>query len=150
MQSSLPSLASLTSSLPSLSPAEEQGIKKIDLLKVDVEGAEISVLKGIKDSHWAMVQQVVLEVENYAARDEVLSILQPKGFTCSWFASEQKRNPGVKSEVCMFYAIRENNSSSAAPAAAAAAAATPPQSSRAERSPSPAAPSSARQRRQHA
>ena len=30
----------------------------IDVLKVDVEGAELSVLRGIRPDHWALVQQV--------------------------------------------------------------------------------------------
>ncbi|MFI9386595.1 FkbM family methyltransferase [Kutzneria sp. NPDC052558] len=36
----------------------------IDLLKVDVEGAELEVLHGIDPGHWALVRQVVLEVQD--------------------------------------------------------------------------------------
>ena len=80
---------------------EEQGLlgADIDFLKVDVEGAEVQVLQGIKPEHWPRIQQVALEVENYAARDAVLGILRAQGFATSHFASEQERNPGVKSEV---------------------------------------------------
>lgn len=79
----------------------------IDLLKIDVEGAEIAVLKGITtEAHWARVQQAALEVENFAAKDTVVAMLQAHGFETSWFASERERNPGVQSEVCMVYGIR--------------------------------------------
>ena len=43
-------------------PADAEGFSRhtsvIDVLKVDVEGAELSVLRGIRPDHWAIVQQV--------------------------------------------------------------------------------------------
>lgn len=100
----------------------------IDLLKVDVEGAELDVLKGIRNEHWPRIQQVrtivgfgvgvlkadatspipqvALEVESFAIKDEVCAILKRRGFETSWFASERERNPGVLSEVSMVYGIR--------------------------------------------
>jgi FkbM family methyltransferase len=71
----------------------------IDFLKVDVEGAEVEVLKGIREEHWERIQQVALEVENFAAKDTVVGMLRAKGFNTHWFASERKRNPDVLSEV---------------------------------------------------
>lgn len=85
---------------------EERNIKQIDVLKVDVEGAEVMVLEGIQEKHWPMVQQVVLEVESFALKDTIINLLAAKNFETSWFASEQERNPGVHSEVCMLYAWR--------------------------------------------
>ena len=41
---------------------EERGITRIDLLKVDCEGAELPTLQGISPEHWPMVRQVVAEV----------------------------------------------------------------------------------------
>ena len=40
---------------------ERENVERIDLLKVDVEGAELSVLRGVAPEHWGRVQQVVLE-----------------------------------------------------------------------------------------
>lgn len=40
----------------------EQGVERIDLLKVDVEGAELEVLAGIDEQHWPLIRQLVLEV----------------------------------------------------------------------------------------
>lgn len=85
---------------------ESHAIGTIDVLKVDVEGAEIAVLEGIADKHWQRVQQVVLEVESFAHKDKVIAMLEARGFACSWFASERERNEGVLSEVCMVYARR--------------------------------------------
>jgi hypothetical protein len=88
------------------------------VLKVDVEGAEVAVLAGVRDEHWRMVQQVVLEVESFALRDQVCGLLGRKGFTCSWVASERERSPGVLSEVCMVYAARPEFRNPAAGASA--------------------------------
>lgn len=73
---------------------------------MDVEGAEEAVLRGIAPHQWPLIQQVVLEVEDFRTKDAICADLSKRGFACSWFASEQERNPGVKSEVCMVYAIR--------------------------------------------
>jgi hypothetical protein len=78
------------------------------VLKVDVEGAELMVLKGIKDAHWPMIQQVVLEVESFEMRDKITALLKSKGIkNTAWIASERERSPGVLSEVCMVYARRD-------------------------------------------
>ena len=42
----------------------EHKVAKIDLLKVDVEKAEMLVLKGLSDADWKMVQAVVAEVHD--------------------------------------------------------------------------------------
>jgi FkbM family methyltransferase len=49
---------------------EEYKVDKIDLLKIDCEGAELSVLLGLEDRHWAMVNQMVVEVHDTAGRLE--------------------------------------------------------------------------------
>lgn len=72
---------------------------EIDFLKVDVEGAEVEVLKGVRDEHWGRIQQVALEVEDFAAKDVVLDMLKKRGFDTHWFPSEQRRHKEVKSEV---------------------------------------------------
>lgn len=102
-------------------------ISRIDVLKVDVEGAEMAVLQGLSESDWRKVQQVVLEVENFATKDAICTLLQSKGFATSWVPSERERTPGVHSEVCMVYAARpgagaaaDAGSSASAPAPAAA------------------------------
>lgn len=54
----------------------------IDLLKIDVEGAELDVLRGIDDAHWPLVQNIVLETyENSGNRGAIVDLLHSKGFT---------------------------------------------------------------------
>jgi hypothetical protein len=58
------------------------GITAIDLLKVDVEGAELEVLGGIDDADWAKIQHVLLEVSDAdGALAEVEELLRDKGLT---------------------------------------------------------------------
>jgi hypothetical protein len=43
---------------------DENGVKNIDLLKVDVEGGEAEVLRGIREDHWPIIRQAVVEVHD--------------------------------------------------------------------------------------
>ncbi|HEX9667446.1 MAG TPA: FkbM family methyltransferase [Thermodesulfobacteriota bacterium] len=59
----------------------EYSIPRIDLLKIDVEGAELDVLRGIEEEDWPRIKQIVMEihyVENL--RDEIKKLLHSKGF----------------------------------------------------------------------
>ena len=47
---------------------DEMNIGRIDLLKIDVEGAEEDVLAGIESRHWLRIQQIVLELEKFESR----------------------------------------------------------------------------------
>ena len=54
---------------------DEEGIESIDLLKIDVERAEVDVLRGLREHHVSRIHQVVLEVdtlENLAATTALL------------------------------------------------------------------------------
>lgn len=61
----------------------EHELERIDLLKVDVEGAEFDVLEGIDEKHWPLIRQVSMEVEpaNKARIPELTSQLERRGFT---------------------------------------------------------------------
>ena len=55
---------------------EQEKVKKIDLLKIDVELAELDVLKGIDDQDWPKIEAVVIEVHDVDGRlDEIKSLL---------------------------------------------------------------------------
>lgn len=61
----------LTSQLMTLSHViREQGIKRIDLLKINVEKSELDVLLGIEESDWQRIRQIVVEVHNQEGRVE--------------------------------------------------------------------------------
>ena len=81
-------------------------LSTIDLLKVDVEGSEEAVLRGIRAEHWPRIQQLVLEVENFAAVASIRAALERRGFTVSSYATEREKNPTATSEVSMMYASR--------------------------------------------
>ena len=60
---------------------EEEGVERIDLLKVDVEKSEEEVLAGIEEADWAKVRQVVLEVHDSEGRlERVEAQLRGRGY----------------------------------------------------------------------
>jgi 31-O-methyltransferase len=60
---------------------DEERVTRIDLLKVDVEKSERDVLAGIREEHWSLIRQVVVEVhDEHGALDEVQEILAKHGF----------------------------------------------------------------------
>lgn len=60
---------------------EGAGLDRVDLLKVDVEGAELAVLGGVADRLWPAVRQVVVEVDDAACRlSDVVGLLRGHGF----------------------------------------------------------------------
>ena len=60
---------------------DEEGVTRIDLLKVNVEKSESEVLAGIRAEHWALIRQAVVEVFDVAGRlSEVKRLFQENGF----------------------------------------------------------------------
>jgi FkbM family methyltransferase len=60
----------------------DAAIAHIDLLKLDVEGCEYPVLAGIRDDHWPMIDQMVIEVhDSPVTLPRLVEILQARGFT---------------------------------------------------------------------
>jgi FkbM family methyltransferase len=60
---------------------DEEDITHVDLLKIDCEGAELSVLEGVGGSHWPNIAQVVCEVMDVEGRlDACLALLKAQGF----------------------------------------------------------------------
>jgi FkbM family methyltransferase len=60
---------------------DHRSLTSIDLLKIDVEGAELEVLGGVDDAHWTMIRNVVMEFCDLSGPvDEVECLLQSKGF----------------------------------------------------------------------
>ncbi|HJL14479.1 MAG TPA: FkbM family methyltransferase [Sandaracinaceae bacterium LLY-WYZ-13_1] len=63
------------------SVVHERGVRRIDLLKVDVEGAELDVLLGLCERHWRRIEQVVLEGHDHDGRlREITGLLRARGF----------------------------------------------------------------------
>eukprot|EP00475_Leptophrys_vorax_P020625 TRINITY_DN2826_c0_g1_i3.p1 TRINITY_DN2826_c0_g1~~TRINITY_DN2826_c0_g1_i3.p1 ORF type:complete len:263 (-),score=89.12 TRINITY_DN2826_c0_g1_i3:16-804(-) len=55
---------------------------KIDLIKIDVEGAEFDVLKGIDDKHYKLIEQAVVEVHDVGNTrvSQIVDFLRQRGF----------------------------------------------------------------------
>lgn len=60
----------------------DQRLERVDLLKIDCEGAELDALMGLGDEDWPRVRQVVAEVLDIDGRLQVvLDLLRRHGFT---------------------------------------------------------------------
>jgi FkbM family methyltransferase len=61
----------------------DEAIQRIDLLKIDVEGAELDVLQGLEADDWPKIRQAVIEVHDVPGRVETMSeMLRENGLTC--------------------------------------------------------------------
>jgi len=58
----------------------EDGIERIDLLKINVERSELEVLEGIAADDWRRIRQLVLEVDSDALLDPILELLTSQGY----------------------------------------------------------------------
>lgn len=59
-------------------------IPRIDMLKIDVEGAELDVLRGIETEHWLKIKQIVIEVHQINKSNiltEIKELLLKAGLT---------------------------------------------------------------------
>lgn len=58
------------------------GVARIDLLKIDVEGLELDVLRGIDPATWPRIQQVAVETNNRDGRqDEIVEMFEKNGLS---------------------------------------------------------------------
>jgi len=61
---------------------EREAVPQIDLLKIDVEGAELDVLLGMHESGWDKIRQIVLEGHDKDGRlRELKQLLEARGMT---------------------------------------------------------------------
>jgi amino acid adenylation domain-containing protein/FkbM family methyltransferase len=59
----------------------EEGIERIDLLKIDVQKSELEVLEGIKEEDWGKIRQLVVEVHDIEGRlSRIKELLESHGF----------------------------------------------------------------------
>ncbi|MDJ0836972.1 MAG: amino acid adenylation domain-containing protein [Acidobacteriota bacterium] len=80
------------------------GLERVDLLKIDVEKSELEVLGGIEPDHWAIIDQIVIEVHDQdGALDRVTGLLREHGFVMEI----ARDNSLVETELYNIYARRE-------------------------------------------
>lgn len=72
----------VTCSLRTLSEViDEFDVRQIDLLKIDVEGAEEAVIAGLREEHWPRIRQALIETHRGRAQaDAVADSLRRRGF----------------------------------------------------------------------
>ena len=81
----------------------ERGVLRIDLLKIDVERAELDVLEGIEASDWPKIRQIALEVHDLDGRvRRIGDLLERQGFAVAVEQSPQLR----ASDLYNMYATR--------------------------------------------
>jgi len=87
------------------------GVPRIDLLKIDVEGAEFDVVAGIDAEHWPLVRQVIVEVhDGTEACARMEGILSAHGFRLhAW-----QQAPDIFPRHWLIYARREAPSAGSA------------------------------------
>lgn len=86
----------------------ETKVSKIDLLKIDVEGSELAVLKGIEENDWDKIDQIVVETQGIEITEEIQTLLESKGFlitTTDLFNIESTAKEDAVL-VCIVYAVK--------------------------------------------
>lgn len=84
-----------------------RGIDRVDLLKIDTEGAELDVIEGISEADWPKIAQMIVEVHlGDAVLDELSQQLAERGFVIS-----VDRHPLAEggAAVSQIYAVRPGN-----------------------------------------
>jgi natural product biosynthesis luciferase-like monooxygenase protein/amino acid adenylation domain-containing protein/FkbM family methyltransferase len=84
----------------------EQGIERIDLLKVNVEKSEFDVLKGIKPEDWQKIRQLVVEIDVKDNIEPIVALFKQHGY--EWFVEQDVLL--ANTELCYIYAIRPSGS----------------------------------------
>ncbi|MFK7784134.1 MAG: FkbM family methyltransferase [Crocinitomicaceae bacterium] len=68
---------------------QQENVDRIDLLKVDCEGAELGVIKSIDSEDWPKIKSIVVEVHDSNGRlDTIKNILTEQGFTSLYVERE--------------------------------------------------------------
>ncbi|GII64842.1 hypothetical protein Skr01_49270 [Sphaerisporangium krabiense] len=93
---------------------DQYGVDRVDLLKINVEGAEGGVLDGVRPGHWARVRQVCLEVEHSTvAGPPIVATLKEAGFTVH---TQHDWTVGRDADVSYVYATRDADPAPPSPA----------------------------------
>ncbi|MCS7480478.1 FkbM family methyltransferase [Umezawaea endophytica] len=57
-------------------------VDRVDLVKLDAEGAELDILLHLRPEDWARIDNVVVEVHSTGDRRVLVALLEDAGFTC--------------------------------------------------------------------
>lgn len=88
----------------------EEGLERVDLLKIDVERAELDVLAGVEETDWPRIRQVAMEVHDDNGRAaEVAAKLRGRGFR----VVVDQDVGHARTDLRMLYAVRAPSSAGA-------------------------------------
>ena len=80
-----------------------RSIDRVDLVKIDVEGAEREVLDGIDDAHWPLIRQAAVEVHGGGSHlHGIVALLKGHGFKVIVAEDPPMRGTTIR----MLYAVR--------------------------------------------
>ncbi len=86
----------------------EQGVERIDLLKIDAQKSEWDILVGINEDDWPKIRQVTLEAHDSDGRiEQVTALLEKHGFE----VSIEQESTLQGSRLYDIYAIRRDHDS---------------------------------------
>jgi FkbM family methyltransferase len=75
-------------------------IERVDLLKIDVEGPELEVLRGLGPETWPRIRQVVLETHDRDGRQaKIEALLRENGLTDVRAVAQKTQDNGLESVV---------------------------------------------------
>lgn len=80
----------------------EEGLERIDLLKVNVEKSELDVLLGLSPDDWPKLRQLVIEVDQRDNLGPITALLEEHGFLATVEQDPLLRN----TELCYVYGRR--------------------------------------------
>ncbi|MET9819707.1 FkbM family methyltransferase [Streptomyces sp. NPDC006355] len=82
----------------------EQGIERIDLIKIDVQKSERQVIDGIAEEDWPKIQQMVLEAHDADGEvGHLVELLERRGFT----AKAEQDELYLGTDIYNIYAVRD-------------------------------------------
>jgi hypothetical protein len=81
----------------------EHGIERVDFLKIDVEGGELDVLRGIEQDDWPKIQGLAAEVHLDGRVETIRGMLERAGFEHIELSQEW---PFEGTEIWMLHARR--------------------------------------------
>lgn len=83
---------------------DETGVDRIDLLKIDAEKSERDVLLGLREEHWSLIRQLVVEAHNTPDRlDWIQDHLEQRGYRVTIEGLEMLSETGLVT----VYAVRD-------------------------------------------
>jgi FkbM family methyltransferase len=76
---------------------DKTGAETLGLLKIDAEGSEWDILKGIREEHWPKIRQIVMEVHDTREKrsPEIRRLLEQRGYRCVFEQEKQLESSGI-------------------------------------------------------